>query len=56
MSDYKNKTEIEKTKKQNTAHHKTGKKVIKLSKCKKNKQGRNIWYMKKRKKNHGIHS
>jgi hypothetical protein len=32
MSVYKNKTEIEKRKKQNAAHHKTGDTVIKLSK------------------------
>jgi len=54
MSDYENKTEIVKTKKQNTANHKTGDKVIKFSKLK--KKGRNIWYKKKIKKNHGIHS
>lgn len=35
MSDYKNKTEIEKMKKQNAAHHKIGDKVIKFSKLKK---------------------
>jgi len=32
MSVYKNKTEIEKRMKQNAGHHKTGDKVIKLSK------------------------
>jgi hypothetical protein len=39
MSVYKNKTEIEKAKKQNATHHKTGDEVIKFSKWKKKKKG-----------------
>ena len=38
MSDYENKTELVKTKKQNTANHKTGDKVIKFSKLKKKRK------------------
>ena len=48
MSDYENKIEIVKTKKQNAVNHKTGDRVIKFSRKKKGGGGRNMWYTKKK--------